>query len=399
MPLRVVHNVPSINVQRMMGNNNRDLSRHLERLSSGLRVNHAADDAAGLSISEGMRGEISGLKMGAQNTEQAINLVQTAEGGLNEVNAMLIRMRELSVQSASSTVTDSNRQSIDAEFKQLNNEIDRIASVTSYNNSSLLMGFGNVVSQSVTASTALASSTTGVIEVQMSGASAGAYTFIDTSSTDGQITLGNGTATQTISLSAALDGNTIATGTTAVANFDRLGIQLTLTGARSATSATPASDGYQDGDLDNKTVLVTNTGTGGAFQVGAKDTSNDRLAVSIGDMRASGVNINTASLSLSTMAGSQSAISTIDLAITKVSQQRGDLGAVQNRMTFSLRNVNNAVENNQASESSIRDADIAEEVSGFTRAQILSQSSVALLAQANALPQNALSLLGGGGGR
>ena len=398
MPLRVVHNVPSINVQRMMGNNNRDLSRHLERLSSGLRVNHAADDAAGLSISEGMRGEISGLKMGAQNTEQAINLVQTAEGGLNEVNAMLIRMRELAVQSASSTVTDSNRQSINAEFIQLNNEIDRIAAVTSYNNSSLLMGFGNVISQSVTASTALASSTTGVTEVQMSGASAGTYTFID-SSTDGLVTLGNGTVTQTISLGPALDGNTIATGTTTVASFDRLGIQVTLTGARSATGTTPASDGYQDGDLDNQTVLITNTGTGGAFQVGAKDTSNDRLAISIGDMRASGVNINTASLSLSTMAGSQSAISTIDLAITKVSQQRGDLGAVQNRMTFSLRNVSNAVENNQASESSIRDADIAEEVSGFTRAQILSQSSVALLAQANALPQNALSLLGGGGGR
>ncbi|MSS73411.1 MAG: hypothetical protein EXS64_18265 [Candidatus Latescibacteria bacterium] len=157
MPLRVAHNIPSVNVQRMLGMNNRELGTRLERLSSGLRINRAADDASGLSISEGMRAEISGLKMGAQNTEQGINLVQTAEGSLNEVNAMLIRMRELAVQSASSTVTDSNRQSINAEFTQLNAEIDRIASVTSYNNSSLLMGFGNVISQDTAVSTALAS--------------------------------------------------------------------------------------------------------------------------------------------------------------------------------------------------------------------------------------------------
>lgn len=397
MPLRVVHNVPSINVQRMMGNNNRETSRHLERLSSGLRVNRAADDAAGLSISEGMRAEISGLKMGAQNTEQAMSLVQTAEGALNEVNAMLIRMRELSVQSASSTVTDANRQSINAEFVQLNAEIDRIASVTSYNNNTLLLGFGNVVDRDIADSTALDSSTTGVLEVQMSGATAGTYTFLDTSATDGLIALGNGTVTQTISVSPALDGNTVATGTTVVANFDRLGIQLTLAGARSATGSTPASDGFQDGDLNNDTLLITDNGIGGAFQVGAKNTANDRLAISIGDMRASGANINTASLSLSSLSGSQSAISTIDLAITKVSQQRGDLGAAQNRLLFSLRNVNNSVENNQASESNIRDADIAEEVSGFTRGQILSQASVALLAQANALPQNALTLLNSGG--
>ena len=396
MPLRVVHNIPSVNVQRMMGMNNRELGRRLERLSSGLRVNRAADDAAGLSISEGMRAEISGLRVGVMNTEQGINLVQTAEGALNEVNAMLIRMRELAVQSASSTVTDGNRQAINAEFIQLNNEIDRIASVTSYNNSSLLTGFGNLVSQDTGVSSALASDTTGVIEVRMSGATSGTYTFADTAS-DGDLTLGNGTVTQTIRLSAALDGDTVATGTTMVANFDRLGIQLVLTGSRSATSSVPASDGYQDGDLDTETILIEDTGVGGAFQIGAKDTANDRLSISIGDMRSSGSTLNTSSLSISSLSASQSAITAIDLAITKVSQQRGDLGASQNRMEFGLRNVNNAVENNQASESAIRDADFPEEVSNFTRAQILTQSSVALLAQANTLPQNALSLLGGGG--
>ena len=114
MPLRINHNIPSMNVQRIGHNNN--LKMRIERLSSGLRINRAADDAAGLSVSEGFRGYLSGLRQGARNTEQAINLIQTAEGALNEVSAMLIRMRELAVQSASSTVNDDNREAINAEF-------------------------------------------------------------------------------------------------------------------------------------------------------------------------------------------------------------------------------------------------------------------------------------------
>ena len=138
MPLRINQNIPSLNVQRLAGNNHRNLKVRLERLSSGLRINRARDDAAGLSVSEGMRAEIAGMRQGARNTEQAINLMQTAEGALNEVSAVLIRMRELAVQSASDTVTDDNRESVNAEFVQLTNEIDRIASVTQYNNTTLL---------------------------------------------------------------------------------------------------------------------------------------------------------------------------------------------------------------------------------------------------------------------
>ena len=396
MPLRVAHNIPSINVQRMLGINNRELGLRLERLSSGLRINRAADDASGLAISEGFRAEISGMKAGVKNTEQAMSLIQTAEGALNEVSSMLIRMRELAVQSSSSTVSDSNRQSINSEFIQLNSEIDRIATVASYNNTSLLLGFGNVVSEDAAVSTALASDTTGAINVQLSGASAGTYTFLDASSNDSQVTLGNGTASQTLNIGTLLDGNTVATGTTRVLNFDRLGVQVTVTGSRSATSTAPASDGYQDGDLDNLIILVTDTGAGGAFQIGAKNTANDRLSVSIRDMRASGSFVNTSSLSVATISSAQSAITRIDNAISKVAQQRGDLGASQNRLQFSLRNTNNALENNQATESSIRDADFPEEVSKFTGAQIRTQASVALLSQANILPQSALTLLGGG---
>lgn len=168
MPLRINNNIAAMNAKRRLNANNRDLNLRLERLSSGLRVNRAADDAAGLSVREGMRAEISGLKMNVLNAEQATNLLQVAEGSLNEINAMMIRMRELAVQSSSSTMTDQNRQSIQAEYSQVLQEIDRISLSTTYNDQVLLTGFGNNID---TASTTLtASSTSGVANLKISGA-------------------------------------------------------------------------------------------------------------------------------------------------------------------------------------------------------------------------------------
>ena len=398
MPLRVNTNVPAINVQRHGRINNRNLAQRLERLSSGLRINRASDDAAGLSISEGFRAELNGMMVGNRNTEAAINLIQTAEGALNEVSAMLIRMRELAVQSASSTVNSANRESLNAEVTQLATEIDRIARVTSYNNQSILSGFGNTADTDPAVSTALASPTTGVIAVQLSSAAAGIYNFIDSDSTDNQITLGNGVITQTIDIGPALDvdgagGGVVATGSSIVANFDRLGVTLTLSGNKPAEGSNPATDGYRDGDLDG-TTLIINQGLGGQFQIGPDNASSHRLEVNIRDMRASGVFLNLGSLSVSGQGTAQTAISTLDLAIANVSQVRGDLGAFQNRMAFSLRNQENSIENGSQSESGIRDADFPLEVGEFTKAQILIQSSTAMLAQANVLPQNALSLIG-----
>tara|TARA_B100000315_G_scaffold225373_1_gene231553 strand:- start:335 stop:1426 length:1092 start_codon:yes stop_codon:yes gene_type:complete len=362
-----------------------------------MRINRAADDAAGLSVSEGMRAELVGFKQAVQNAEHGTNLIQTAEGALNEVSAILIRMRELSVQASSSTLNDSNRTALNAEVVQLVAEIDRISSATTYNNITLLNGFGNTVSQDITVSTALASNTTGVIDVSITGADAGTYRFIDTTNTDNQITLGNGVATQTISIGTALDadggtGGVVATGSSIVANFDRLGIQLTLTGARDGSSFIPASDGYRDGDLGT-TILQVDAGTGGSFQIGPKNAATNRFEVNIEDMSATGPKLNLSGISVSTIDSARSLMPTVDLAINAVAQQRGDLGAIQNRLGFTIRSLENAIENLQASESTIRDADIAEEVSSFTRAQILVQSSTALLAQANAIPQNALTLL------
>jgi flagellin len=378
MPLRVNNNITAINARRALGANSRTLSTRIERLATGLRINRAADDAAGLSVSEGLRAEIGGLTQAVRNAEHATNLTQVAEGALNEVSAMLIRMRELAAQSASSTISDGNRVSLTAEYNQLISEIDRLANVTSYNNTVLLIGFGNTVSTNL--STALSSASVGVTSASISGAQAGTYTFIDTSATDSQITLGNGTVTQTIDIATALAGSRVATGTTAIANFDRLGITLNL------------SDSFTDGNLDAKTLVIT-AGTGGSFQVGPDAGAFNQIEFNIADMRASGPALNLTSTSIGTLLNARDSLPIIDLAIDRVARERGNIGAIQNRMAFTISSTQNAIQNIQASESSIRDADVAEEVSEFTRAQILTQAATAVLVQANAIPQTALSLL------
>jgi flagellin len=387
MPLRVNNNIAAINSKRQLNANNRMLGQKLERLASGLRINRAADDAAGLSIREGMRAEISGLKVNVSNAEQATNLIQVAEGSLNEVNAILVRMRELAVQSSSSTVNDQNRESIQAEFSQLTQEIDRIAQATSYNSQTLLTGFGNTVNDG--SSTAVSTSNaTGVTDVRISGAESGTYTFVDDDASDGEVTLGNGTATQTIRLATQLDGSDVATGSQVVANFDRLGVQVTLAGA----SVDGATGAYSDGDLDGTTIQV-DSGIGGSFQVGPTDSAFNRIEVNVGDMTATGSKLNLSSAGVASISDARSSITTIDLAITEVAAERGNLGAFQNRLSFTIAYTENEIENIQASEASISDADVAAEVTQFTRAQILSQASTAMLAQANVIPQNALALL------
>jgi flagellin len=377
-----------MNSRRRLNANNQDLGIRLERLSSGLRINRASDDAAGLSVREGMRAEISGLKMNVLNAEQGSNLVQVAEGSLNEINAILIRMRELSVQSASSTINDQNREALQAEYSQLTSEIDRIAMSTTYNDQNLLAGFGNNIDADSTALTI--SDTSGVMNVKITGALTGSYLFEDLGGddADGNITLGNGVVTQTIRVATMLDGNDVATGTSMIANFDRLGIQVTLAG----TDVENATGSYTDGDLDGQTIII-NGGTGGSLQVGPDDGINDRIELSIDDMRASGTLLNLNTTSIATLTSSRASITTIDEAIFKVANQRGDLGAYQNRLAFTISFTENEIENIQNSESSISDADIAAEVTAFTRAQILSQAATSMLAQANVVPQTALSLL------
>lgn len=478
MPIRLGSNVTSINARRYLNKNSADFTKRVERLSSGLRINRGADDAAGLSVSEGMRAEILGMRQGIANATQGVSLIQLAEGSLNEVSSMLRRMRELAVQSANSTINDSNREGLAAEFNQLAAEIDRIALSTTYNDTVLLTGFGNSVSQNSALSTAL-DGFTGVREVGISGAVPGTYEFTDSSADDNQITLSitlpDGTESkQSIDVGASLDRdqgkNLVASGTTFVANFDRMGVQVTLVGpgvdTESTALKTQAADGgtggniliagtevvnipagatlpdiatslntvmatltpagsatydvnlnevqietsghaiadsddvlklvggnaYIDGRLEGKQIVIAQ-GTGGILQVGPNNESSNRIALNIGDMRASGPELNLTGLSVSNLESSRTAISRIDSAILVVTRQRGELGSVQNRLQFTMANQENAIENLQAAESAIRDADMAEEISNFTRSQILTQAATAMVTQANSLPQAAIQLL------
>ena len=246
MPLRLGTNITAINAGRHLNRNTGDFTRRVERLSSGLRINRGADDAAGLSVSEGMRAELLGMRQGVRNASQGISLVQLAEGSLNEVSGMLTRMRELAVTSANSTINDSNRGSLTSEFNQLSAEIDRIALSTTFNKTTLLTGFGNAVSQVGSTSTALAGFS-GVTEIGISGAVGGTYVFADTSDQDNQLTLSidlpDGTrAEQSIDMGSGLDRdlgkNLVASGTTFVANFDRLGVQVIMVGPGVNTGTT-----------------------------------------------------------------------------------------------------------------------------------------------------------------
>jgi len=387
MPLRVNSNLASNSVLRQLNVTTRAVDSGLERLASGLRINRAADDPAGLSVRESLRAELSGLQVNTRNAELANNLLQTAEGSLNEVNSTLIRLRELAVQSSSSTLSDSNRSSLQAEFGHLVSEVDRIAQSTTFNDQVLLTGFGNVVDP---ASTVVAQSNiTGITNVAISGAPSGTFNFVDSVS-DSEITLGNGQITQTIAVGTILDGSTVATGTQVVANFDRIGIQVTLAGANVAE----ATGSFSDGDLTG-TQLVINSGTGGSFQIGPSDAAFNRLEVSIPDLRATGTELNLSTVSVDSLATARSAITSVDSAITKVSQERGNLGAVQNRLSFNLSSTENRIEQIAAAESVISDADIAREITSLTRSQVLQQGATALLVQSqNLQAASVLRLLG-----
>lgn len=386
MSLRINSNIAAMSTAHALGANNKDVGTRLERLSSGMRINGAVDDASGLVISEGFRAQITGMAMGVRNAEMGSNLLQVADGSLDKVSEILIRIRELAVQSASSTVNDQNRESIDSETNQLKDEIDRIAQSTVYNDTTVLTGFGNTLE--IPLSSALTDAEdTGVKNVHISGVSAGTYTLTDEA--DGTISISNGDVSQTIDINTLLDGNQVATGTTSVLNFDRLGIQVTIAG----NGVDGVAGDYTAGDLNEKEIVVEEV-NGGAFQVGTHDLAEDRIEVHINDMRASGAFLNLNAVSLGTQASSQSAITQIDQAIANTAQTRGDIGAAMNRFQYTINFTGNSIENNTNSEAALRDSDMAAEVTLFTRSQILSQAATAMLAQANATPQQTLGILG-----
>ena len=375
-------NVISMNAQRNLNGSQNALATTLQRLSSGLRINGAKDDAAGLAISERMTSQIRGFNQAIRNANDAISMSQTAEGALGEIGNNLQRIRELAVQSRNASNSASDRTALNNEVQQLKAEIDRVASTTTFNGIKLLDGtfagqpfqvganvgetinissIVNAQSASLGTTTTYASTTAGSAITTFTAVSAGGLTINGVSL--GAIAAGSDATTQGDNVAAAINAVSSATGVTAT----NAAGTLTLNGTSSAgiTIGGAAAGG-------------TNIGlAGGSATVTATTVSGF------------------ASLKIDTTANADTAIASMDSALSSLNAARADLGAYQNRFSSAVSNLQTASENLSASRSRIMDADFAAETAALSRNQVLQQAGTAMLAQANAMPQSVLSLLRG----
>ncbi|HET7357853.1 MAG TPA: flagellin [Nocardioidaceae bacterium] len=377
MGLRINTNIAAMNAYRNLSVTDSQMSKSLEKLSSGYRINRAADDAAGLAISEGLRSQIGGLKVAGRNTQDAINVVQTADGALNETTSILQRMRDLSVQAANDGGLDPGAKSnIQTEMDQLKQELTRIAGTTQFNGTKLLDGnydrnfqvganAGETIEVAIQTKSGQGMDAVGlgVDSIDVTG---------DGTEWDSSVQLDATTAPTTTTV--VVDGNTYSLdlstwdtgGTSDSAQSNQQLLQTQLDKAFQGTDVTAAVDDF--GRVSLKGTSITNATT-----VKVLGTAATKTTVAGG--------------------GASAAINAIDTAIDTVSTVRANLGAYQNRFEHTINNINVAVENLSASESAIRDTDMASEMVNFTRTQILSQAGTAMLAQANQIPQGVLRLL------
>ena len=324
--MRIQHSISALNTHRNLGFNNAQANKNLEKLSSGYKINRAGDDAAGLAISEKMRGQIRGLDMATKNAQDSISLIQTAEGALNETHAILQRMRELAVQSANDTNVSSDRAALQLEINSLAKEITRISTDTEFNTQKLLTG-----------------------------------SFAGTKTKD-------------------------------FANAGKTGIKPVAKGDFDITEATSDGKVFHIGANSGQNIKLSITNMSAtALGVNALTNGTD---VEDGIARADGDLGDSKGINISTQSGADKSIAIIDLALNRVSETRASLGAVQNRLEHTINNLGTTSENLTAAESRIRDTDMAKEMMGFTKNNILMQAAQSMLAQANQQPQGVLQLLG-----
>ena len=489
--MRIQHNIAALNSYRNLTGNNSAVSKNLEKLSSGYRINRAGDDAAGLAISEKMRAQITGLNTAQKNAQDGVSLVQTAEGALTEVHSMLNRMVELADQSANGTYDNPvDRANLQKEISSLKDEIDRIADSTNFNGINLLDGSlstakldvksasiaGNPITPTVNAATGTSSAfvakagadgkkqtltveyadesgTLHEVEVEYtSNTDVGkndeailgalqksklASVFDIKSDTKGNLTLTskvvgeNGakltaisttdTTADAVTIGAVTKGKnetvTLTNGAQNIAANDTIVLNGKTYEFVANTSSKPKTEGAtaivvganEDATIANLNTALENAGVkatkngnnlvlsatkdGAALTLQIGDTSEDfnQMNVSVGDMHTAALGI--ADIDISTQAGAKAAVGKIKSAINSVSSTRGDLGAIQNRLEHTINNLSVTSENMTAAESRIRDVDMANEMMAYTKNNILVQSSQAMLAQANQLPQGVLQLL------
>ncbi len=397
--MRIQHNIAALNSYRNLTNNNSGVSKNLEKLSSGYRINRAGDDAAGLAISEKMRAQITGLETAQKNANDGISLVQTAEGALTEVHSMLNRMVELADQSANGTYdNDTDRANLEKEVTSLKSEIDRIAKGTNFNGIKLLDGSLNngttaKLQFGTTAIDASAGSKfTGTIEFKTDkAADEGISVEIDNDGASISISLGSKTASSYSAnqINQAVK-DAVATALAGGAVNDRTAVSALSSFNASFTGNLSISALAEVGTGEVATTTDT-TKAGLTLQIGDTADSFNQLNVNIGNMNAESLGIGT--IDISTQEGGKSAVELIKKAINKVSSTRGDLGAAQNRLEHTINNLSVTTENMTAAESRIRDVDMASEMMNYTKNNILVQASQAMLAQANQVPQGVLQLL------
>lgn len=401
--MRVQHNIMAMNAYRNYNNNNSALSKNLEKLSSGYKINRAGDDAAGLAISEKMRAQITGLDVAQSNAQDGISLVQTAEGALTEVHDMLNRMYELADKSANGTYETSDRNEMQKEIDELTKEIDRISNTANFNGIKLLNG---TMGRTLTGASATAV-TNGIQSITFSG---GGEAIASTVTVSGTL---NG-STGEVGVSLFIGGQAITGVTINAVGKDTLDdktggsiiFEVTVDDKVATADIAKMFDGMKitvnvaaaQKDQNGNYTNYSASGFGGELksgglklQIGDDGSTDNRLNVTVDSASASALGID--GIDVTSQDSATEALKTIKSAIEKVSGIRGTLGASQNRLEHTINNLAVNEENIQNAESAIRDTDVADEMMKYTKNNILIQSAQAMLAQANQVPQGVLQLL------
>lgn len=423
--MRINHNIQALNTYKQLSINQKNLSSHLERLSSGLRINRASDDAAGLAISEKMRSQIRGLKVADRNALDGISMIQTAEGALAEIQSILQRMREVTVQAANGTLSNNDKTKIQDEIDQLTAEVDRIADTTSFNGKSLLTG--NIDTQAFIScsSTEITHGGGGTFSGTVTSTDDIYLSFLEVPVAGDSIIIDNVTINFALGTSSPYDTIT----NTATVDVQSKTVDQVLSDIKAQLDSAEATDATEVDNLighsivSNSLVLQPNNlyieyndpdfapkpdeDMSMDMQIGANE--DETMNISISNMDAAslgiarmadhitiiitpGVNAE-AGVDVSTDTAAEAAIDIIDNALKLVTDQRASLGAYQNRLEHTVTNLGTTTLNLTEAESRVRDADMAVEMTGFTKNNILNQAATAMLAQANQMPQGVLQLL------
>ena len=401
----VQHNLTAMNSNRMLGVTTSKQAKSTEKLSSGYKINRAADDAAGLSISEKMRKQIRGLTQASSNAQDGISAVQTAEGALNEVQDMLQRMNELAVKAANGTNSEDDRNYIQDEVNQLIKEIDRVSTTTKFNETYLLKGDETAkvdgVADKTIAGTLGTNGTKAALEIDLSA--------LEAKEGKSDITVGVGGKSYSVTVEKGDDataiGDKIAAAMNADPIVDKIGGKFTATNADGKITLAATNNGVTELKTGDAVTVKSSGILTLKLHVGADSTADNQISVDIKQMSADVLGLKTGK-STTTAAkndtllvngsnddNARKAIDTIASALQEVSKQRSALGAAQNRLEHTISNLDNVVENTTSAESSIRDTDMATEMVKYSNNNILAQAGQAMLAQANQSNQGVLSLL------